>query len=195
MVGPKFAIMFLMVFISVFSLGALLAISSIEASDLHLIVQLLYHFWLVGIFSFLIVGRLFGIALLLGQKRLIFSPGCLIVRKYLFGIGLNTYFTADSISDFSWRADPAPLGAGAGRGTHISFRYQQETITCGNNVTAEEGEQIHQQIQQQALNKMPDADLLAQILAYEQATKEKLPRKNCATKLLLFQKRRHPFLH
>ena len=84
LVGPKFAIMFLMVFISVFSLGALLAISSIEASDLHLIVQLLYHFWLLGIFSFLIVGWLFGIALLLGQERLIFSSGYLIVRKDLF---------------------------------------------------------------------------------------------------------------
>ena len=132
---------------------------------------------------------------LLGQERLIFSSGYLIVRKDLFGIGLNTYFAADSITDFTWRAEPAPSGAGAGSGTHISFRYQQETITCGTNVTSEEGEQIHQQIQQQALNKMPDADLLAQILAYVQATKEKLPRKNCATKLLLFQKRRHPFLH
>ena len=174
MVPSKFAIMFLMVFISVFSLGALLAISSIEASDLHSIVELLYYFWLAGIFSFLVMGWLFGIALLLGQERLIYSSGCLIVRKDLFGMGLNTYFTADSISDFSWRADPAPSGAGAGSGTHISFRYQQETITCGTNVTAEEGEQIHQQIQQQALNKTPDADLLAQILAYEQTTTEKI---------------------
>ena len=52
MVGSKFAIMFLMVFISVFSLGALSAVSSIEASALHLIVQLLYRFWLIGIFLF-----------------------------------------------------------------------------------------------------------------------------------------------
>jgi hypothetical protein len=174
MVRPKFAIMFLMVFISVFSLGALLAISSIEASDLHLIVQLLYHFWLVGIFSFLIVGWLFGIALLLGQERLIFSSGYLIVRKDLFGIGLNTYFAADSITDFTWRTEPELSGAGAGSGTHISFRYQQEAITCGTNVTSEEGEQIRQQIQQQAVNKATDADLLAKVLSYEQKTTEKI---------------------
>jgi hypothetical protein len=174
LVGSKFAILFLMVFISVFSLGVLSAISSIEANDLHLIVQLLYHFWLAGIFCFLIVGWLFGIALLLGQERLIFSSGCLIVRKDLFGIGLSTYFAADSIRDFAWRADPTPSGAGAGSGTHISFRYQQETITCGTNVTSEAGEQIHQKIQQQALNEAPDADLLAKILSYEQTTTEKI---------------------
>ena len=146
-------------------------------------------------FFFSHLGWFFGIALLLGQERLIFSSGYLIVRKDLFGIGLNTYFAADSITDFTWRPEPAPSGACAGSGTHISFRYQQEAITCGTNVTFEEWEQIHQKIQQQAVNQVPNAALFTKVLPYEQATSEKLPRKNCATKLLLFQKRRHPFLH
>ena len=84
LVPSKFAILFLIVFISVFSLGVLAAISSIETHSLHLIIQLLYYFWLAGIFSFLVMGWLLGIALLLGKERLIFSSGYLIVRKDLF---------------------------------------------------------------------------------------------------------------
>lgn len=83
LVPSKFAIIFLIVFISGFSVGVLAAVSSIEIYSLHLIVQLLYYFWLAGIFSFLAMGWLFGIALLLGKERLIFSSGYLIVRKDL----------------------------------------------------------------------------------------------------------------
>ena len=78
----------------------LASVSSIETHSLHLIVQLLYYFWLAGIFPFLAMGWLFGITLLLGKERLIFSSGYLIVRKDLFGIGFSTYFVADSITDF-----------------------------------------------------------------------------------------------
>ena len=173
LVPSKFAIIFLIVFISAFSAGVLAAVSSIEIYSLHLIVQLLYYFWLAGIFSFLAMGWLFGIALLLGKERLIFSSGYLTVRKDLFGIGLSTYFVADSITDFAWRAaNPTPSAAEARLGPHISFRYQQETITCGTNVTAEQAEQTHQQIQQQALNQAPSTDLLVKILSHEKTTKE-----------------------
>ena len=52
----KFAVIFLLIFMSVFSAGALAALSSIETYSLPLIVQLLYDCWLVGIFSFLVKG-------------------------------------------------------------------------------------------------------------------------------------------
>ena len=177
LVPSKFAILFLIVFISVFSLGVLAAISSIETHSLHLIIQLLYYFWLAGIISFLVMGWLLGIALLLGKERLIFSSGYLIVRKDLFGIGFSTYFVAESITDVAWRAaNPtasASASASAARlGSHISFDYQQETITCGTNVTAEEAEQTHQKIQQQALNQAPSTALLVKIQSHEKTTKE-----------------------
>ena len=183
LVPSKFAIIFLIVFISAFSAGVLAAVSSIEIYSLHLIVQLLYYFWLAGIFSFLAMGWLFGIALLLGKERLIFSSGYLIVRKDLFGIGFSTYFVAESITDVAWRAaNPTPsdsdsasasASASAARlGSHISFDYQQETITCGTNVTAEEAEQTHQKIQQQALNQAPSTALLVKIQSHEKTTKE-----------------------
>jgi hypothetical protein len=177
----------LIVFISVFSLGVLAAISSIETHSLHLIIQLLYYFWLAGIISFLVMGWLLGIALLLGKERLIFSSGYLIVRKDLFGIGFSTYFVAESITDVAWRAaNPTPsdsdsdsdsdsalaLASAARLGSHISFDYQQETITCGTNVTAEEAEQTHQKIQQQALNQAPSTALLVKIQSHEKTTKE-----------------------
>ena len=104
----KFAVIFLLIFMSVFSAGALAALSSIETYSLPLIVQLLYDCWLVGIFSFLVMGWLFGIALLLGKEQLIFTSGYLIVRKEIFGIGISSYFIADAITDFLWLADPPP---------------------------------------------------------------------------------------
>ena len=122
----KFAVIFLLIFMSVFSAGALAALSSIETYSLPLIVQLLYDCWLVGIFSFLVIGWLFGIALLLGKEQLIFTSGYLIVRKEIFGIGISSYFIADAITDFLWLADPPPSSPQAGKGPHISFRYQQE---------------------------------------------------------------------
>ena len=125
------------------------------------------------------MGWLLGIALLLGKERLIFSSGYLIVRKDLFGIGFSTYFVAESITDVAWRAaNPtasasASASASAARlGSHISFDYQQETTTCGTNVTAEEAEQTHQKIQQQALNQAPSTALLVKIQSHEKTTKE-----------------------
>ena len=158
-------------FISVFSVGTLATVSSIETQSVHLIVQLLYYFWLVGIFSFLVMGWLFGIGLLLGKERLIFSSGYLIVRKDLFGIGLSTYFVADLITDFAWSAGNS-TPSDARLGSHISFRYQQEAITCGTNVTAEEAEQTQQKIQHQALNQAPSTDLLVKTKAHEKTTKD-----------------------
>ncbi len=171
LVPSKFAIIFLIFFISVFSVGTLATVSSIETQSVHLIVQLLYYFWLVGIFSFLVMGWLFGIGLLLGKERLIFSSGYLIVRKDLFGIGLSTYFVADLITDFAWSAGNS-TPSDARLGSHISFRYQQEAITCGTNVTAEEAEQTQQKIQHQALNQAPSTDLLVKTKAHEKTTKD-----------------------
>ena len=97
----------------------------------------------------------------------------MIVRKDFFGIGFSTYFVADSITDFAWRAaNPTPSASDALLGPHISFRYQQETITCGTNVTAEQAEQTHQQIEQQALNQAPSTDLLVKIQSYEKRLKK-----------------------
>ena len=170
----KFAVIFLLIFMSVFSAGALAALSSIETYSLPLIVQLLYDCWLVGIFSFLVIGWLFGIALLLGKEQLIFTSGYLIVRKEIFGIGISSYFIADAITDFLWLADPPPSSPQAGKGPHISFRYQQEKITCATNVTEAEAEKTHHNIEQQALNQTPGTDLHVKIQAYEQTAKEKV---------------------
>lgn len=180
LVPSKFAILFLIVFISIFSMGAIAAVSSIETHSLHLIVQLLYYLWLAGIFSFLVMGWLFGIALLLGKERLIFSSGYLIVRKDFFGIGFSTYFVAGSLTDFAWNAAKT-TASDARLDSHISFRYQQETITCGTNVTAEEAEQTHKKIQQQALNQAPSTALLVKIQSHEKTTKQ----------IIAAQKRRH----
>jgi|TARA_B110000263_G_scaffold124772_1_gene108516 hypothetical protein len=94
-------------------------------------------------------------------------------ERIFFGLGFSTYFIADSITDFACRAaNPTPSASDARLGAHIIFRYQQETITCGTNVTTEQAEQTLQKIQQQALNQAPSTDLLVKIQSYEKTTKE-----------------------
>jgi hypothetical protein len=130
-----------------------------EIDDLFALVMVLFKaFWMLGWSVGVLFTAVIFLGFVFGRERVIFTPGRLMVRLELIGMGFSRFFNSDRIANIALLEKPLERSGLSWRGPHMTFDYDGELISFGTDISTADAVSLTTTLEQVVLSHEPPDD-------------------------------------